>query len=152
MNTLRIAGKEKYSTVDGVGLRYVVFFQGCKHGCVGCHNPHTHVFSEGKETTTEEIFYDILSTHGITGVTVSGGDPFFQFESLVDLCRKIKFHTALNLWVYTGFTKEEVENHFSEIFSIVDALVVGRFIQEERTLSLPFVGSKNQKIIYTNSK
>jgi len=80
MTAVRIAGKEPYSTQDGTGLRYVVFFQGCKHGCVRCHNPHTHSFSGGEETTTEEIIKDIQNIHSITGVTISGDDTFFQYS------------------------------------------------------------------------
>jgi len=148
MTAVRIAGKEPYSTQDGLGLRYVVFFQGCKHGCVGCHNPHTHSFSGGEETTTEEIVKDIQSTAGITGVTISGGDPFFQYEALLDLCRLVRQEIALDLWVYTGFEEEEIEQLYPEILSCVDALVLGKFIQEEKTSSLPFIGSKNQRVVY----
>jgi anaerobic ribonucleoside-triphosphate reductase activating protein len=148
MTTIRIAGKVPYSTQDGLGLRYVVFFQGCKHGCVGCHNPHTHSFSGGEETTTEEIIKDIQNTAGITGVTISGGDPFFQYEALLDLCRLIRRVTSLDIWVYTGFEEQEIRQLYPEILSCVDALVLGKFIQEEKTSSLPFIGSKNQKVIY----
>ena len=145
---VKVAGFEKCSVVDGPGLRYTVFFQGCSHGCEGCHNPQTHDFHEGKETTTEDILQNVLEIPGITGVTISGGDPFFQYDALLDLCTLLRNRTNLNIWVYTGYTENEVEAHFGKIWPLVDALVVGPYIQAERTLSLPFVGSKNQKIIY----
>ena len=102
----------------------------------------------GTETTTEEIIKDIRSTAGITGVTISGGDPFFQYEALLDLCKKIRQQTALDIWVYTGFEEEEIVKLYPEILSYVDALVLGKFIQEEKTSSLPYIGSKNQRVIY----
>jgi len=70
------------------------------------------------------------------------------YEALLDLCRKIRQQTTLDLWVYIGFEEEDIHQHFPEILYYVDALVVGKFIQEEKTSSLPFVGSKNQKVIY----
>lgn len=151
MRALRLAGKEKYSTVDGPGLRYVIFFQGCRHNCPGCHNPETHSFEEGKEAVVEKLVEDILNTPGISGVTISGGDPFFQYVHLLHLCQLIKEKTTLNIWVYTGFSEEDVLALFPDIVYYVDALVVGPYLQEQRTLSVPFVGSVNQKIVLLSS-
>ena len=152
MNVLRLAEKEKYSAVDGPGLRYVIFFQGCCHNCLGCHNPETHSFEKGEETTAEEIVSDIANTPGISGVTISGGDPFFQYSHLLSLCQLIKEKTDLNIWVYTGYDEEEVLTLFPDIVYHVDALVVGSYVQEKRTLSTPFVGSTNQRIIHYNKQ
>jgi len=145
---LRIAGEKKYSVVDGPGLRYVIYFQGCSHNCLGCHNPETHSFEGGEETIVEKLVVDILDTSGITGVTISGGDPFFQYFYLLRLCQLLKEKTGLNIWVYTGYCEEEILTSFPDIIHHVDALVVGPYVQEQRTLTVPFVGSFNQKILH----
>ena len=60
MARLRIAGTIGESIVDGPGIRYVLFTQGCPHGCPGCHNPQTHDFNGGKEVDTEMLLADIV--------------------------------------------------------------------------------------------
>ena len=148
---LRIARIYRSSVVDGPGLRFAVYFQGCKHNCLGCHNPSTHKFDGGFEADSTQIIHDIIKTKGISGVTISGGDPFFQYEHLLNLCKLIKQKTKLNIWVYTGFSQEDIFNLFSEVISHVDALVVNPFVQELKTSTIPFIGSTNQKIIFTKN-
>ena len=75
---MRIYSIEKESIVDGPGLRTVIFFQGCGHGCPGCHNPETHQFEGGQQYTPQRILEIIDSDKLSTGVTFSGGDPVYQ--------------------------------------------------------------------------
>ena len=82
---LRIAGTANDSIVDGPGLRFAVFTQGCPHRCPGCHNPHTHDFNGGKTVTTEFLAERIKSNPLLDGVTFSGGEPFCQPEALAEL-------------------------------------------------------------------
>ena len=82
---LRIAGVQKESIVDGPGIRYVVFTQGCPHKCKGCHNPQTHDFNGGKDISIDELVSDIKKNPMIKGVTISGGEPFFQAKQVSKL-------------------------------------------------------------------
>jgi anaerobic ribonucleoside-triphosphate reductase activating protein len=77
---LRIAGYTEESVVDGPGIRFVIYAQGCPHRCTGCHNPETWDFNGGEEITAEEILSLIRGTQLLQGVTLSGGEPFAQAE------------------------------------------------------------------------
>lgn len=136
------------SIVDGEGIRAVIWTQGCSHNCRGCHNPGTHDFNGGFETTTEEINKELSLLEGQTGITFSGGDPLFQVEA----CTKIAKHAksiGLDVWCYTGFKYEELirSNKNIEFLKYVDILVDGKFILAQKSLNVDFRGSKNQRII-----
>ena len=73
---LRVAGIIKESIVDGPGIRLVVFTQGCRHHCPGCHNPETHSFQGGQLVSIDEILDMIKKNPLLDGITFSGGDPF----------------------------------------------------------------------------
>lgn len=150
---MRISGIISESIVDGPGIRLVVFFQGCSHNCLGCHNPDTHSFSGGKEITVDEIIDKIEKAPYLDGITLSGGDPFFQVEEMLKLLKIVKEKTNVNVWVYSGYTFEEIielgkkKNEYLEVIKYIDVLVDGRFIFEKRDISLQYKGSTNQRII-----
>lgn len=162
VNLIRIAGLAKESIVDGEGLRYTIFTQGCNHNCLGCHNPESHDFNGGKQVEIQEILNDILENPLLDGVTLSGGDPFFQAEKLIPLVKEVKVH-KLDVWAYTGFTFEEflkfinnktriecdsrINLNMIELLKDIDVLVDGKFILKQRTLDANFKGSENQRII-----
>ncbi|MCD8375842.1 MAG: radical SAM protein, partial [Oscillospiraceae bacterium] len=75
---MRIAGTVQDSIVDGPGLRFTVFTQGCPHRCPGCHNPHTHDPAGGEEISVEELERRMAANPANRGLTLSGGDPFLQ--------------------------------------------------------------------------
>ena len=140
------------SIVDGPGLRAVLWTQGCAHKCKGCQNPQTWDFNGGGLVPIKMVKDAIDELEYHTGLTLSGGDPLYQ----VDACLEIIKHArkkGLNIWVYTGFTYEEIikmskkDSIYSEFLKYVDVLVDGRFILEERDLSLLFRGSRNQRLI-----
>ncbi|MEH6890219.1 anaerobic ribonucleoside-triphosphate reductase activating protein [Bacillus sp. JJ864] len=137
------------SVVDGEGLRTVVFFAGCPHRCFGCHNPQSWNICNGTEMTKEEIINEI-ENNSLTDVTFSGGDPFFQATEIKELAKNVK-DLQKNLWIYTGYTFEEIQNSQNndmiELLHYADVLVDGRFELEKRDLTLPFRGSSNQRII-----
>lgn len=149
---IRISGTVSESIVDGPGFRYTVFVQGCPHNCPGCHNPQTHDFGGGRVVDTEELFKECVDDSLNRGVTFSGGEPFCQAEALFELGKRFK-DRGYDLWCYTGWTMEELwkksetEEYVSKLLSIIDVLVDGRFIEGRRTLSLPFRGSDNQRLI-----
>ena len=152
-NSIRIAGVVRESIVDGPGFRFVVFCQGCPHGCPGCHNPATHDFEGGYDCELQKIIDAVDANPLLDGVTFSGGEPFCQPEAFYELGVELKKRN-LNLLAYTGYTYEELismeDESVNKLLSILDLLVDGRFVLEERDLTLLFRGSKNQRVIDMN--
>lgn len=147
---LRIAGIVQDSIVDGPGLRYVIFTQGCPHHCPGCHNPQTHDFNGGREADPEELIEEIMKNPILSGVTFSGGEPFCQAEALVFLAEKIK-ENGKHLMIYTGYLLEELQEKkdpwIDRLLELADVLVDGPFLLEQKNLTLPYRGSENQRVI-----
>lgn len=146
---LRIAGVIEESVVDGPGIRFVIFTQGCFHKCKQCHNESTHDPNGGRLIETEELLQMIKKNPLLDGVTFSGGDPLLHTEALTELakeCHKL----GLNVISYTGFVWENLmknKRHFVDYLSHVDVLIDGPFKVELKSLNLSFRGSSNQRII-----
>lgn len=139
------------SIVDGEGLRTSIYFAGCKHRCKGCHNPQSWDFNAGVDMSIDEIFEDIKKNN--FNVTYSGGDPLYQnLDDLVALSKKIH-SLGLDIWLYTGFTFEELLNDskYKDILENVDVIVDGPFIEEQRDINILFRGSRNQRILKKNN-
>ena len=147
---LRIAGVVRESIVDGPGLRFVVFVQGCPHHCPGCHNPQSHDFSGGQLYPVERILDEICKNPMIHGVTFSGGEPFCQPGPLAELAKKVH-QRGLDVMVYSGWTLEELqamENpQVHALLEQADYLVDGPFLLEQRDIELNFRGSANQRVL-----
>ena len=150
---LQIADTINDSIVDGPGLRYTVFTQGCSHHCPGCHNPQTWEFTKGQKTE-EEILEDIAANPLLQGITLSGGDPFDQPAACSKFVKKImRANPKLDIWCYTGYTWEQLMDkclnrpEIADLLGHIDVLVDGPFIEAERNLALLFRGSDNQRII-----
>ncbi len=147
----QIAGIVHESVVDGPGLRTTIFFQGCDHACKGCHNPETWDPRGGSSIQLRDLISKLRLNPLISGVTFSGGDPFFQATVAAELGCFLKGQ-GLNLWVYTGYTWEYLLSHyvntgFSALLDVTDVLVDGPFQIENKSLKLPFRGSGNQRLI-----
>ena len=147
---MRIYGLVQDSIVDGPGLRFSCFVQGCPHNCPGCHNPDSHDPAGGTEMTTDEVIEQMLSNPLTSGLTLTGGEPFAQAGDCLTLARAAHAH-RLNVWCYTGYTLEHLQEHGTAeqkaLLDEVDVLVDGRYIQEQRSLSLDWRGSRNQRVI-----
>lgn len=147
---MRLAGTISDSIVDGPGIRYVIFFQGCSHKCKGCQNPHTHDFNGGYYISTDDLLQTIPTNSMLSGVTLSGGDPLDQLEDCADLVVRLKKQN-INIWLYTGYTYEELiakkDSQIDIILRNIDVLVEGPFIVSQRSWDLNYKGSKNQRII-----
>jgi len=147
---LRVAGIVKESVVDGPGFRYVIFAQGCDHGCKGCHNPDTHSPDGGYVVDTISIIEDIRQSKYIDGVTFSGGEPFLQADAFIHIAEKLKKEN-INIVCYTGFTYEELLQSMDQsrvkLLRLIDIIIDGPYIEELKDISLTFRGSKNQRII-----
>ena len=155
MVQLKVAGFAKNSIVDGPGIRYVIFTQGCYHKSEGCQNPQTHNPNEGELIDINEILDEILGSTMIEGVTFSGGEPFLQSDALAELAVRIKrADKSLSIICYTGYTYEELTKiiesgvlSYFKLLSNVDYLIDGRFEQDKASLNCNWRGSTNQRII-----
>lgn len=151
-NTLRMAGVVRESIVDGPGIRFVVFCQGCPHLCPGCHNPVTHDFDGGYLCEVEKIIKAIDENPLLDGVTFSGGEPACQPKAFLNLAKQIK-ERGLNIIMYSGFTLEQLvkmgesDRIMLELLEHLDYLIDGKYEEAQRDLTLSFRGSKNQRII-----
>lgn len=152
-NKIRLYGTVNDSIVDGPGLRYVVFTQGCPHHCEGCHNPDSHDVNGGYVEDIEQLLLDIDHNPLLDGVTISGGEPFMQVEPLITFVEEVK-KRCLHVMIYSGYTFEEILSMGEQerkLLSLCDTLVDGRFVLSLRCLSLPYRGSSNQRIIDVTS-
>lgn len=145
-DTLRVAHLLHDSIVDGPGLRYVVFTQGCPHNCYGCHNPETHDFFGGYEISVEDILTDLMGNPLLQGITISGGEPFVQWKPLVNLAYDARL-MGLTVWLWTGYIFEDLKSDWMPLVEQLDVIVDGPYMEDKRTLSLPWIGSSNQRVI-----
>lgn len=154
-DSIRTAGIVRESIVDGPGIRFTVFCQGCPHACEGCHNPETHDFAGGKEIKIERFLEEIDKDKLLAGVTFSGGEPFCQPEAFVELAIKVK-ERGLNITAFSGYTLEQLTDMgekdpaVKELLELTDILIDGPFVKELRDLTLQFRGSSNQRVIDMN--
>ena len=143
---MRIAGILQSSTVDGIGIRDVIFLQGCEHHCPGCHNPKTWNTNGGEETDIQRIV-DMFES-SVHDITLSGGEPLLQYDEVIDLMKRINEEQNKRFWLYTGFRYEEIPPYMlSELSKYVDVLVDGRFEESNKDPKLHFRGSSNQRLI-----
>lgn len=147
---MRIYGLVQDSIVDGPGFRFSCFVQGCPHNCPGCHNPDSHDPDGGREMTVEEVAAELLKNPLTDGLTLSGGEPFAQPEACLELAKIAHAH-GLNVWSYSGWTFEYLRDQGTAaqqaLLRELDVLVDGPFVLEQRTLALPWRGSRNQRVI-----
>ncbi len=140
------------SVVDGEGIRTVIWTQGCNHNCKGCHNPETHDFNGGFLIDIDDIKKGLMNLKFQDGITLSGGDPFMQPDACLEIAKFAK-KIGLNVWVYTGFTFDQLRTFGKtkpvviELLKNIDVLIDGKFVLEEKTYDAPYRGSKNQRII-----
>ncbi len=147
----RIAGCKRHSAVNGPGIRYVLFFQGCPHHCSGCQNPETWDPDGGQKTDTENIIRDLESTKYLDGITLSGGDPLLQplaAGEIADAAHK----KGLDVWCYTGWTFEELMEGKAgpdarAVLSRIDVLADGPFELPLLSQDVIYRGSSNQRLI-----
>ena len=147
---LRVSGFANDSIVDGVGIRLTVFTQGCPHNCPGCHNPHTHSYNGGSLYEVDDIVEMFKKNPLLSGITLSGGDPFEQPEACAELAEKIH-NLNKSVWCYTGYIYENLlSSHRADYLSLlnnIDVLVDGPFVESLKSPEIRFVGSSNQRII-----
>ncbi len=149
---LRVNGIVEESVVDGPGLRYVVFTQGCPHRCPGCHNPRTHDPSGGYLLDPSTIPEQVCANPLLAGITFSGGEPFLQPAALCVAAEAVK-RCGKTVMTYSGYTLEQLQDlaavdaAAARLLRLTDILVDGPYVEALRDLDLPFRGSSNQRLI-----
>ena len=143
---IRIAGLVPESFVDGDGIRLAIFMQGCLRNCAGCHNPETHSLDGGQLIDTTEIIAAIKKNPLLDGITLTGGEPLLQLDASNELAKVAK-SLGLTVWLYTGYTFEDLPPNAITLLENVDVLIDGAFVESQRDLDLQFRGSRNQRII-----
>ncbi|MBE7010720.1 MAG: anaerobic ribonucleoside-triphosphate reductase activating protein [Ruminococcaceae bacterium] len=145
---------------NGIGVRVSLFVSGCTNHCEKCFQPETWDFSYGEPFTseTESRLLAVLAPDYINGLTVLGGEPFEpeNQRTLLPFVQKVRSKLPQKtVWVYSGFTFEELLNPASyahcevteQLLSLVDVLVDGRYVDDLKDISLRFRGSSNQRIL-----
>lgn len=134
------------TSVDGPGLRTSIYLAGCNHHCHGCHNPESWDFHAGTSMSLDEIMAVVREED--FNVTLSGGDPLCSPKSTYILAKAIR-KAGYGLWIYTGFTWEEIvgRDELKRVVELADVVVEGPFVESLRDVSLRFRGSSNQRII-----
>lgn len=149
---IRLYGTAPDSIVDGPGLRYAVFAQGCSHHCPGCHNPESQDPNAGTVVAIDSIMSEIEANKLIKGVTLSGGEPFEQAGPCCEIARRCK-DLNLSVWAYSGYTFEALQGMAQEdpdveqLLASIDVLVDGPFVQSLHSYELKYRGSRNQRLI-----
>jgi anaerobic ribonucleoside-triphosphate reductase activating protein len=177
---LKLAGIMGESIVDGPGIRFAVFCQGCPHHCEGCHNPETHSFEGGTPVRVDRLLQEIDKDPILKGVTFSGGEPLCQAAAFLELAKGVK-ERGLDIVIFTGYRLEELQAYIegkvpdgkmtddgtpehnitdkvkmldrdalSQLLELTDILIDGPFVLAERDLTLQFRGSRNQRVIDMN--
>ena len=149
---VRVAGVVENSFTDGPGVRFALFVQGCPHHCPGCHNPQTHDFAGGSETTVGALLAALDEDPLVSGLTLSGGEPFCQAAACAELARAAHAR-GKDVWTWSGWTYEQLrekaerEPEVAELLRQTDVLVDGPFIEAQRNLDLEWRGSANQRVL-----
>lgn len=144
----------KDDMLNGSGLRVTLWVSGCEINCIGCHNPQTHNSNSGIpfNKQAEDELFEALKHDYISGITISGGHPLMECNrpEVLRLIRKFKrLYPTKNIWLYTGYTYEQIQNipDCKQIVDLVDVLVDGPFVLYQKDTSLHWKGSKNQRVI-----
>jgi anaerobic ribonucleoside-triphosphate reductase activating protein len=142
----------KNDIANGPGVRLSIFVPGCDIHCPGCFNKETWSFDQGEVLNTEEVFADFSANPLYSGISLLGGDPMADknIHNTLEFCRsfKEKFPDK-TIWVWTGHLYEDLSmiREFKETEHLIDVLVDGPFIDEEKDEGLLYIGSKNQRIL-----
>ena len=139
----------KYNDIaDGLGVRTTVFVSGCSRCCKGCHNPEAWSFDYGVPFTDglQQKIIDSIKPYWIQGLTICGGEPFENEDGLIPFLERVRIECPdKDIWIYSGYTYEEVKGR--ELLHYCDVLVDGVFIEDLKDAGLAFRGSRNQRII-----
>lgn len=151
MNYLNISHAD---TVNGVGLRSVIWVSGCERKCPGCFSPYTHDFCAGipfDNAAKEELFRD-SKEDWCNGITVVGGEPLHpnNFQTVLEIVREHRMlYPNKTIWLYTGYCWNDIvqDSTMIEILKYLDVICDGPYIEALKDINIHWVGSSNQHVI-----
>ncbi|MDO5062254.1 MAG: anaerobic ribonucleoside-triphosphate reductase activating protein [Peptostreptococcaceae bacterium] len=148
---MRYGQIRQFDIANGEGIRTSIFVTGCTHCCRGCFNKEYQDFDAGMPWTDQETrqVIEYLKDPMIKGLSLLGGEPFQNAVGLAEIVREIKKESPKDIWVYSGYTFEQIcaDDQMKELLILCDVLVDGLFVEEKKDLRLRFRGSSNQRII-----
>lgn len=141
---MRINNYIEGTSVNGPGFRFCIWVQGCKRGCPGCFNKEACKMEGGNELSVSEIL-QLVKKNKYDGISVSGGEPFYQKDELEVLLKEIqKMH--LNTLVFTGYTYEELKRNYNSVLQYCDYLIDGPYMKKIPS-TCKYTGSGNQRFL-----
>lgn len=153
--TIRIYSYLNNSSVEGPYVRFVIWMQGCSIRCQGCANKHMWDFNGGQEVSVTEMYEIIRCQKDIEGITLVGGEPFDQANSLAALAYEVK-KIGLGIVTFTGYHYEYLLENGSQynqsLIEYTDLLIDGPYQKDKKTMNLPWVGSQNQRYIHLSER
>ena len=150
---MRYAKIRKYDISNAPGICTTLFVSGCTHNCEGCFNKEQQDFTYGNDFTKEieDEFIEYSKSKQVKGVNILGGEPMQQLmdDTLLKLLKRIKLEVNKPIWLWSGYTFEEIVNNpkRAEILREVDVLIDGKFEADKRDLMLKYRGSSNQRVV-----
>jgi anaerobic ribonucleoside-triphosphate reductase activating protein len=155
MKKLRLANIIPVSDANGPGPHFTIWVQGCSLKCPGCFNPQTHDPNGGYYQTISSLIHEIKTYWNkkrIRGVTITGGEPLQQIDSLTRLLQEIKAIGDIGTIVLTGYNESELQSipGFNRLKQFIDVLISGRFLYEKK-LQKEIRGSANKEFLFYSS-
>ena len=162
---MKYAGILENDFINGQGVCVSFWCQGCPLHCPGCHNPQTWDFEGGLEATEDDIINHVLNALKANEIqrnfSILGGEP--MCEQNVDFINLLlywvkKTYPNIKIYLWSGYTLEQLQemnklnNKISLVLDKIDMLAAGPFVIAERDITLPFIGSRNQKVYFKNDK
>ena len=138
----------------GPGLRFAIWTQGCLRRCYRCTSPELQPLERGKTIDVMTLSDEICATNGISGITISGGEPLLQSQSLKELlslvvCRR----PELNVILFTGYNLQDIQNSVEcDILDYIDLLIDGEYIDEQNSSEIGLRGSSNQTFHFLTNR
>ncbi len=129
------------SLVNGPGIRTLLFLQGCDKHCEGCHNTSTWDVNKGTMRDTAELADELRTNCKNKKITITGGEPLFQYEALIELLERIK---DFDICLYTGSDFDEIPE---DVVRYLKYVKVGKYDKSKRCTTVPYIGSTNQQFI-----
>ncbi|MDY6970023.1 MAG: 4Fe-4S single cluster domain-containing protein [Spirochaetota bacterium] len=150
---LRLHNIIQQTRVNGPGNRFGIWVQGCNLNCSGCFNPQTHSFDDGYEIYVDELFKQIIHYNNIEGISISGGEPLLQGETLLYLLNRITKETDLTILIYTGYTYDEIiaDRIMNKLLSHIDIIIAGPY-KESLKINNSVLSSSNQEVYFLTDR
>jgi anaerobic ribonucleoside-triphosphate reductase activating protein len=153
-DTLRVAHIEPRTRVEGPGIRWALWVQGCTIGCAGCCNPHTWTPDGGFDVPVDALVENALAAD-VEGITLVGGEPFEQAAPLSRLARRVR-DAGLGVVCFTGYTTERLRAaarpDWSALLTACDLVIDGPYVAHRPDTTRPWVGSTNQRFVHLTDR